>query len=110
MSVNPQMMAQMLMMQQGQQGQPAPQGMGVPGQAVPKQGAASTAMQGGNDYLKMMMLQNMMKPQNQQQGSLMQQYQANAMLPKTNQMIQNDPSITAPPQMPPMTSLSGGNF
>jgi hypothetical protein len=73
MAIDPQMLASMLM-QQGQSGQP--------GQQVPHQGGASTAMQGGNDFLKMMMLRQMMqqKPQQPQQPQMPQQPQ-NPMIP-----------------------------
>ncbi len=78
MSIDPQMLAAMLM--QGQQGQQSP----APGGIVPKQGIAGGAAQGGSDFLKMMMLQK-------QPGQM----------PPVPQMPQNT-APQMPPQTPPM--------
>jgi hypothetical protein len=81
MAMDPQMLAAMLMQQGGGQGQPV-------GGMQPKPNAGGTAMQGGSDLMKALMMQKLMQAQQAQQ--------ANAMLPGTNQMMQN--------QMPGMAS------
>jgi hypothetical protein len=71
MAMDPQMLAAMLMQQGGGQGQPV-------GGIQPKPNAGGTAMQGGTDLMKALMMQKLMQGQ-----------QANTMLPGTNQMMQN---------------------
>jgi hypothetical protein len=87
MSMDPQMLAAMLM--QGQQGQ-APQ----QGALTPRLGAAGGIAQGGNDFLKMMMLRQMMQ---QRQG------QPPQMQPPAQPQNQN-PMIPPPQQPNPLQS------
>jgi hypothetical protein len=96
MSIDPGTMQQMLMqqLQQGPQAGTAGGGMGGPqmqGQVSPMNAASSLVQ-------KVMLMRALNQPAIQQQ-------QANAMLPKTNSMMAQDPSMQAlqqTPQLPPL--------
>lgn len=86
MAMDPQMMAAMLM--QGGQ----PQSVGP---QVPKPTLGGTAMQGGNDFLKMMMLRQMMQQQKNPQNPPAQ----------TPPPINQNPMIPPPQQPTPLQSI-----
>jgi len=96
MATDPDMMQQMLMQQLMQPAQGGSFGGGAAGPQM--QGNISPLNAAATLAQKAMLIRALQAPQIQQQ-------QANAMLPKTNAMISQDPSMQAlqrPPQMPPM--------
>ena len=98
MSMDPAMMQQMLMQKLQQPAQAGTMGGGSGGPQM--QGSVSPTNAAANLVQKAMLVRALQGGSNPQQ--MYQQHQANAMLPGTNQMIANDPTMQALQQTPQM--------